>query len=178
MADRDFEYNISAIGRMFDIHRSTLRKYILEEGVKPSTEKAGIPLYRLKDMAPVLERYYESTAVSMHTGEPDLFLPRDRLHWFQSETERLKFLVTTGKVEDIHDVRRDMAVIVRQVANFFDSLPDILERDFGVDVKTLQEVQDSLDQVREELYRELFNPEDGSPEPNSPDGSDDRSASS
>ena len=57
------------------------------------------------------------------------------------------------------EVEQEMARLAKIVAQFFDTLPDRLERDTGMTPLILAKVERYLDEVREELYKAAISDE-------------------
>lgn len=141
------QMNLSRISMMLNLDRGTLRRHIQMEGVKPCGKDAkGGNLYDLKDLKDVLSNVYEN----IRNFDPGC--PRDRLAWYQGERERIKYLQATGALVSADWAHREMAGVAKQVANVFDTLPDLLERDHGLAADKLALVEQTLDRVRMELF--------------------------
>jgi hypothetical protein len=149
---KPYQWNITRIARRFGLHRDTVRRRLIEAEVAPAGyDETGAQTYDLADAAPAIFANESPWGAS-----PDCQLPIDRLRWFQSEMERLKFEVTTGKLRSAEEVRRDMAYLAKAAVNTLDSIPDILERDCGLAPEKIQQAADSLDRVREDLYQTVL----------------------
>ena len=172
-----YNWSISKIASQFGIDRRTVTKRIEEAGLVAAGKRGGHPVYALRDVGPVL---YRVPGASASLNDPDKMTPTDRKAWFQSETERVKLMTEMGQLCPVEDVHRTFATMVKTVVNSLETIPDILERDCGLDADSVQRVQDSIDSVREHLalrLQEVFTEDDQATD-NNPDGSDDMSSSS
>lgn len=137
------------------LDRDTVRKRIDAAGLKPGGERGGHPVYRLRDL---LKAAYQVSEDGRQ--DPSQLRPFERqAHW---KAEHLQLQVEAEKRELIPriEVEQEQARILRVVALFLDTLPDILERDCGLAAAMIVAVEKRLDQMREELHKELSEDED------------------
>ncbi len=78
--------------------------------------------------------------------------PMERRAYYQSENERLKVESTIGQLVPAAEVEADYAELVKKVVQFFDTLPDVLERKAGLTPEQVVKVQDECDRVRQSMY--------------------------
>ncbi|MAC33673.1 MAG: terminase small subunit [Haliea sp.] len=129
--------------------RRTVTRRIAEAGVPPADERRGHPVYELRRVLPVL---YAETVARPGTS-PDDMLPTDRRAWFQSENERIRLEKELRQLLPAHDVAREMAQMARQFTNSLETIPDLLERDCGLNPLQVDTVFEVLDSVRDYLYQ-------------------------
>ncbi|GAL10819.1 phage protein [Vibrio astriarenae] len=86
--------------------------------------------------------------------------PKDRKDWFQSENERLKFEEAEGQLCATHDVARQMSIMAKAMIQVLDTLPDILERDCGLQPREVSKVQSTIDDLRDQLAARLMDNSD------------------
>lgn len=130
--------------------RDTTGKRLKEAGCKPTGKRGGHPLYRLKDMLRAVYVTNEDGQV-----DPDKLDPFKRRAFYQGELDKLKLGVERGELVPRIEVEQEQARTMKIVARFFDTLPDVLERDCGAAPILLAKIETRLDEVREEIYREL-----------------------
>lgn len=137
--------------------RRTVTRRIAEAGVPPADERRGHPVYELRRVLPAL---YAETVARPGTP-PDEMLPTDRRAWYQSENERIRLEKELRQLVPAHEVHREMVRLVRRFTNSLDNLPDMLERDAGLDPARMEMVIESLDAAREHLYKTMAEELDG-----------------
>ncbi len=71
--------------------------------------------------------------------------------WYQSERERLKFEQETAQLIPASDVRREFAIWAKAVVQVLETLPDILERDCGLQPAAVSRVQSIIDDLRDQI---------------------------
>ena len=74
-----------------------------------------------------------------------------RKAWYQSERERLKFEQETAQLIPASDVRREFAIWAKAVVQVLETLPDILERDCGLQPAAVSRVQSIIDDLRDQI---------------------------
>lgn len=153
--DEAYVWSINKIAQAFGMARRTVTQRIRQAGVAPSGWDRGNPKYAIKDVGPIL-----FTEAGSYGGDPEELPPQDRRAYYQSENERLKFERETGQLVQIDDMRIQVSGLCKTVASSLDSLPDVLERDCGIEGHALERVQEVVDGVREELYLNIVDPED------------------
>lgn len=89
----------------------------------------------------------------------DELLPTDRKAWFQSERERLKFEIETSALIPASDVTREFATLAKAVVQVLETLPDILERDCGLQPLAVTRVQAIIDDLRDQIAQRVFEAE-------------------
>ncbi|WP_417788212.1 DUF1441 family protein [Stutzerimonas xanthomarina] len=144
-----YNWSVSKIGQAFGLDRRTVAKRLQESGVSPAGSKRGNPTYALADIGPAL--FGEKKPIS---GGVDFDqFPDARKAWFQSENERLKFEKEIKQLIPAHEFARELSLLAKTVAAGLDSLPDMLERDAGLNPETIERVQKVTDALREQMYQ-------------------------
>lgn len=149
-----FAWSISRLARAFDKHRDTVRKRITEAGIAPAGKRHGTPVYRIKDVAAAIVGPDLGMAAPGADNDPDQMTPVERRAWFQSENERIKLEQELGHLIPDHEMAREMSRFAKNIAAALESLPDVLERDAGLEGEALDVVQRITDEFREQMYRE------------------------
>lgn len=155
--DDEFKWNISKLADAFQLHRDTCRKRLNDAGVKPAGKKGNAPVYRLAEAA---EAIFAGTVVQGDQADPTKLDPKSRKEWFQSENERLKFQENIRELIPSTEHRDNMAVTLKAVASFFDSLPDRMERARIFTPEQLEALERECDKMRAQLYNELLEVQD------------------
>jgi len=149
------QYNISQIGEMLGFGRNTVRKRLKQANVIPSGREKNADLYLLSEAGPAV---FESAGTAGSSGslvDPNLLKPGDRLSWFRSENERLKFEVETGQLCLAEKVRNEMANLTKPMLAELEILPDILERDCGLSPEVVVMIQDKIDDLRNSIAEKV-----------------------
>lgn len=146
------QWNISALSSALGLHRDTIRKRLNDAGVKPIGKKANAPTYSL---AQACEAIFAGSTVAGDSADPDKLDPKSRLDWYKSETERLRFQTAIKELITDSDHRNNIAMTLKIVASFFDSLPDRMERARIFTPEQLEALEVECDRMRNQLYAEL-----------------------
>jgi hypothetical protein len=145
-------WSVARLADEFGIDRRTASKRLKEAGVPPLTKRAGHDVYRLADAAPALVNPGATAFGAEGVVDPRDLPPMERRAYYQSENERLKVESTIGQLVPAAEVEADYAQLVKKVVQFFDTLPDVLERRAGLTPEQVVKVQDECDRVRQSMY--------------------------
>lgn len=154
-----FSYGWSAqwLADQFKMDRRTVIKKLKEAEVPVLKEADGHSTYRLKEAAQALLGFNE---VEEGKRDPDKLPPMERRAFYQSENERLKVEATKGNLVPAAEVERDYAQLVKVVSQFFDTLPDVLERDAALSPEQVIAVQAACDRVRNSMHAMVASEDD------------------
>jgi hypothetical protein len=147
-------WSISRLADEFGLDRRTVAKRLRDAHVQPCGKRGGSDVYRLADAAPALVDRALADPEQQQKNPRDL-PPMERRAFYQSENERLKVEVSTGALIPAPEVEADYAALVKVVAQFFDTLPDVLERDAGLTGEQVERVQEACDRVRQAIYEKV-----------------------
>lgn len=107
-------------------------------------------------------KYYELTDVLDHLNNggkssknPDEMPPKDRLDWYKGNREKKRDQQEAGDLIPAATMERTLADALKIVAVTLEALPDVLERDCGIDGKTVTKAQEVIDRLREDLHERL-----------------------
>lgn len=142
--------SVSALAAEFGHDRATVRSRLADAGIKPSGSRSGYPVFRLKDALP---------ALIGTPSDPDSMDPFRRRAYYQGEISKLSVAVERGELIPRLEVESEMAAMMKICAEFFDCLPDTLERDCALGPGAVAKVEACLDRVRQELYDRLAAPD-------------------
>ena len=145
--------SLSALAREFGTTRDTLRRRLVADGVQPASSRGGHPVYRLRDVL------HDWLSAPESGYDPDRLDPFKRRAHYQAEVEKLRVAAECGDLIPRMEVEAEMAAVMKILAECFDTLPDILERDCGLKSSVLAKLERCLDKAREELYQRLTTPE-------------------
>ncbi|HDZ6734287.1 TPA: DUF1441 family protein, partial [Mannheimia haemolytica] len=123
----DLKLNINQIAELTGLHRQTVSQRVA--GLNPALgSNSKLKLYALRDL--ILTGLAEKMSADV-----DSLSPADRRAWFQSENERLKFEKEIGELIPASEVALEMSALAKTVVQALETLPDILERDCGLQPK-------------------------------------------
>lgn len=155
--DDDCKWNISTLATVAGLHRDTVRKRINEAGLKQAGKKGNSPTYHASE---AMQAIFANQVVATEGNDPTRLPPKDRLHHWQAESERVKFAQTIKELVPAPEVRDDLAEVLKTVAGFFESLPDKLERKRLFSPVQLETIETLCDEFREVLYEEILEVKD------------------
>lgn len=118
--------------------------------IRPVTGPKGQPLYRLANLIDVT--YVLDEAGDINIDKMDPF--RKKAH-YDSELGKLKLATQSGDLMPRTTVEQRFASIFQIVSRFCDTLPDVLERDSGLNVTQIKLVEQKLDATRLELHKAI-----------------------
>lgn len=151
---RGVHLSIRAFSEETGVHRDTIGKRIDDAGLKPSGDRGGHPVYRLKDLLTAV-----NGGVDGHQ-DPDELEPFKRKAYYQAEREKLQLQTERGELIPRIETEREQARIITVLVQAMDTLPDILERDCGATPSQLEKIEKICDHVREQIYGDLTQNED------------------
>lgn len=148
-------FSLSGLAREYGMAWRTVARRM--EGVEPDGEVNGTPGWYAATAARVL---VAPGAIPAKGGDPDLLPPMDRLSFWRSERERLRVELENGTLLTRIEVEQQLARVSELVGRFYDTLPDVMERDGLLSPSDLARLETALDGNREELYRALVDPKE------------------
>ncbi|MES1927528.1 DUF1441 family protein [Salinisphaera sp. T31B1] len=146
-----YNWNASKLAKAFGLHRNTVMNRLNEADIRPVAKQGNAPLYALKDAGPALFAHHFATGNAL---DPDTLDPQSRKAWYQSENERLEFEKAQRHLVPDADVAAEQALLVKAIVNGLDSLPDVLERECGLNAEQLEAVVAEIDAMRDRVYIE------------------------
>lgn len=152
---KNLTLNISQLAALADVHRQTVSARL--KNVTPvAGNDTNLKLYSLTAILAELMKMPPPIA----EGEME---PQDRKAWYQSERERLKFEQEIGELVQASDVAREFSSMAKAVVQVLETLPDILERDCALSPAAVSQVQDVIDDLRDQMAARVMDitlPED------------------
>lgn len=144
----DLKLNINQIAELIGMHRQTVSQRI--SGLHPAIgSNSKLKLYLVSDL--IRQGLQEKM-----TADVDGMSPVDRRAWFQSENERLKFEMQMGELIPAFEVAQEISSLAKAVVQILDTLPDILERDTGLQPIALVRVQQVIDDIRDQMALKII----------------------
>ena len=150
--DDAFVWSISKIAQAFGMARETVAKRIQQTGIKGADIRNGHPVYKLRDVAPAL---FTADAIPCSARSPDDMPPRDRRDWYESEKIRLQIEQESGLLITIDEHRDNLADTFKALAMIMDTMPDQLERKHALPANVINDVQNTFDDFRQDMYDSL-----------------------
>lgn len=151
----------SALAEEFELDRRTVAKLL--EGIPPTGEHRGRPVYRIAEVAPAFVRYGKGSrtpiSIDPETGsmlDPDDMHPKDRKDWYDSELKRLQLETQQGRLAEAETVRELLADVFGRVKSWASTIADRLERDASLTPEQTQAVVDSSDRLLGDLHHRLI----------------------
>lgn len=139
----ELKLNINQIAEVTGLHRQTVSQRV--SGLTPAMgSNSKLKLYLLRDL--LLAGLSEKMSADV-----DSLSPNDRRAFWQAENERLKYEEKTGELIPASEVALEKGAMAKAVVQTLEILPDILERDCGLQPKDLIRVQQVIDDVRDQM---------------------------
>lgn len=139
-------FSISRLQRLTGMDRRTIAKRLAD--VMPAGIRAGHPVYSLKDVGPALYAPTEQLSID----DPDKLSAKERLDWYKGETEKRKLQERDGELVQAAEVEREFSDLIDLMVTTIESLPDILERDAGIDGAAVTRAHEVIDDLRHRLF--------------------------
>jgi hypothetical protein len=76
---------------------------------------------------------------------------------YRAQLEELRYKQAAGQLLDASTYERALSSAFSTVAQTLESLPDVLERDAGIDGAAVERCREVIDRMRDELYTALTN---------------------
>ncbi|KGQ25483.1 terminase [Gallibacterium anatis CCM5995] len=139
----DLKLNINQIAEITGMHRQTVSQRVA--ALTPSAgSNSKLKLYPLADLIRL-------GLQEKMTADVDAMSPNDRRAFWQAENERLKYERETGELIPAYEVAQEMSILAKAVVQQLETLPDILERDAGLQPNALMRVQQVIDDIRDQM---------------------------
>ncbi|WP_367154666.1 DUF1441 family protein [Methylomonas sp. HYX-M1] len=143
-----FNWSLNQLAREFGIARETVQSRLRSANINPNGERRGFPVYSVAQAAKAI--LVPQTSLGVTLNDPDKMSPQDRAYWFKAEIDRVKLEREIGAAVYVNESREQMAVIAKTGLQVLETLPDILERDFGLDADVIAGVEARVDVLREQ----------------------------
>lgn len=131
------------------LSRETVGKRLREAKVTPSGKRGSYPLYRLRDALTAVLQLDEQEA------DPERLDPFKRHAFYKAERERRQLEVDSGHLIPAGEVETERARVMKILTQGIETLPDVLERDMGLQPAVVAKIEELCDKHREALYAAL-----------------------
>lgn len=143
------------IARLLNITERRLQQ-LAREGIIPKSERG---VYPLAASVRGYVTYLQNVGVNAEgVADPEKLEPFKRRAYYQGELDKLNLARQRGDLIEAMDCEQQFAAVFKIVAEFFDTMPDVLERDCGLTAAQVLKVEKRLDQAREDLYLAINKP--------------------
>ena len=134
----DLKLNINQISELVGMHRQTVSQRLA--GLTPAIgSNSKLKLYAISDLIKI--------GLSLS--------PVERRAFWQAENERLKYERETGELIPAFEVAQEMSFLAKAIVQSLETLPDILERDCGLQPNALIRVQQVIDDIRDQMAQHI-----------------------
>lgn len=146
----------SVLCRLLDITEARFHQ-LVRMGVVPKEARGRYPL------AGAVRGYIRFLKKTGSAADipPEQLEPFQRKAHYAAALQKLSLQREAGELVPAIEMEDEMAAAFKIVSRFMDTLPDILERDCGLNPAQIQLVEQRADKARDELYLALVN-RDGS----------------
>lgn len=146
---RGQHWTVTQFAGEFSSTRETISKRIADAGLQPTGRRGNADVYRVKDL-------YKAVYTDVGgTVDPEKLDPFQRKSHYQAEREKLALDELRGALVPAFEIEQEFAAVFKTMAQWVDTLPDILERDCGLPRHALAKLEQRLDVLRGELRRQL-----------------------
>lgn len=143
----EMSFALGTLATEFGVSRDVLRRIVSEASVAPTGKRRGHPVYRLRDVY---------RAILAQTS-PEGMNPHARLALAKAQLAEDELRVRRGQLVEADDCADQFALLVKTFVRHVEALPDNLERNCGLPRPALERVERVIDELRDELYREVTN---------------------
>jgi hypothetical protein len=133
--------------------RDTVSKRLAQLGVEPDGHRNGYPVYRLRDACPAILGKVDERG----DFDPKNLPPERRNAWYQAELRRIDFEMQSGTLIPAAQHEAELAEMVKEIVQFLETLPDVLERDKNLAPEQVEGMRDAIDEQRQGLYEKMTN---------------------
>ncbi|MDH3001494.1 terminase [Chelonobacter oris] len=144
----EMKLNINQIADLVGMHRQTVSQRVA--GLTPALgSNRKMKLYPLADL--IRMGLFEK-----RSADVDSLPPADKRAFWQAENERIKYEEKIGELIPAHDVSTAMSILAKAVIQPLETMPDILESKFGLSPKAVQLVQNTIDDIRDQMAEHII----------------------
>lgn len=148
-------WSIAQCAALLHVDRGTLGEKVKAADIKPVGTERGNRVYDIGDVArAAFERGHGQTP-GREAFDPKKLPPKERRDFYASEESRIRLEREQGRLIAIDVHRSAMAGILKFLAAFLDSLPDVLERKCALDPRVVEQLQEQIDGQQEHLAYSL-----------------------
>ncbi len=146
---RGVHLTLHQLAEEFGISRETVAKRLSAADIAPSGKLSGANVYRLRDaIAPILQ-------IGDGKDDPEEMDPFRRHAYYKAEREARQLAVDDGRLIPADEVEAERARVLKVLTQGLETLPDLMERDFGLPAMVVVRVEEACDKQREAIYSAL-----------------------
>jgi hypothetical protein len=154
--DAGNEYSGALIAKLVCITERRLQQ-LAREGVIPKSSRGKYPLI---GAVQGYVRYLQTSGEHAEgVRDPEKMKPFERRAWYQGEMEKLQLAQVRGELVPAIEVEAKFAELLKAIAHFLETLPDMLER-VGASSAMLKLLEVELDKLRESMYAQVVEERD------------------
>jgi hypothetical protein len=154
--DAGNEYSGALIAKLLCITERRLQQ-LAREGTIPKTSRGKYPL--IASVQGYVRFLQTSGAQEEGVRDPEKMKPFERRAWYQGEMEKLQLAQVRGELVPAIEVEAKFAELLKAIAHFLETLPDLLER-AGGSASMLKVLEVELDKLRESMYAQVVEERD------------------
>ena len=142
----ELKLNVGQIANLTGFSRPTVASKLAL--ITPIQNNKNLKLYSLEQL---LRLGFDN----VRSENVDELSPNDRRAFWQAENERLKYERETGELIPAFEVAQEMSFLAKAIVQSLETLPDILERDCGLQPNALIRVQQVIDDIRDQMAQHI-----------------------
>lgn len=142
----ELKLNVGQIANLTGFSRPTVASKLAL--ITPVQNNKNLKLYSLEQL---LRLGFDN----VRSENVDELSPNDRRAFWQAENERLKYERETGELIPAFEVAQEMSFLAKVIVQSLETLPDILERDCGLQPNALIRVQQVIDDIRDQMAQHI-----------------------
>ena len=142
----ELKLNVGQIANLTGFSRPTVASKLAL--ITPVQNNKNLKLYSLEQL---LRLGFDN----VRSENVDELSPNDRRAFWQAENERLKYERETGELIPAFEVAQEMSFLAKAIVQSLETLPDILERDCGLQPNALIRVQQVIDDIRDQMAQHI-----------------------
>lgn len=147
--------SLGHLALMFEMDKRTVSKKLTAGGVEPCGERAGFPIYKVKDAAPYLvppKGDFEEAIKNMHHEDIPPLLHKN---YWQGKRERQRFEEENGLLVNVHQTAETVATVFKAARMSILLMPDAIEREFALTDEQREAMKRLVDGTLEEVRKRL-----------------------
>jgi phage terminase Nu1 subunit (DNA packaging protein) len=142
--------SVAVVARLLDVTERRVQQ-LSKQGILTKDDRGK---YDLLKSGREYIRYLHTLNKEVET-DPDKMSPKERLDWYKGTREKTRHMEEAGQLIQAADYERALSSALKSVAVTLESLPDVLERDAGIDGAAVEAAQGVIDRMRADLYQRI-----------------------
>lgn len=144
--------SVAVVAKLLDLSERRIQQ-LVRQGVLSKTDRGKYDLLlAVREYVRYLHQNNEPTS-----KDPEEMLPKERLDWYRGTRERTNHLKEIGELVPAVEFERALAKALKTLAAQLETLPEIIERQAGLDGAAIDRVIVAVDAMRQKLYDALGN---------------------